>query len=206
MKKELDYNLYKSPGIMFDDNGETFDLTGILCVNRKGEVFVYPRVINGRLIPGKFKKGRPNKTGHTQITVTDNTGKKRFVYIHRLVAFAWLKRESYQTDVLHSDDDPTNNNVTNLRWGTAWDNMQDRWKRNKNPKYKNRLSDEQMIDIYTMGKGRDGIKPRHIYHLFPKISQSVMHTIISGTSSRLKNYIKRNPHILTEKGLNPLKP
>lgn len=205
MKNKYDY--YKSPGLMFDDNGETFDLTNILCVNQRGDVFFYPRVISGTYRNGKFKTGRPNKTGHIQVALTDETGKKRFVYIHRLVAFAWLKREPYHTDVLHNDDNPLNNDVSNLRWGTAWDNMQDRWKRNRNPKYKNRLSDEQMIDVYTMGRGRDNMKPRHIYPHFPTISQSVMHTIITGKSLRLGNYYKRNPDIFEKKGLkSPILP
>lgn len=204
MKKRIDYNLYKSPGIMFDDKGETFDLTDILCINRKGDVFVYPRLLNGKFKSGGFRTGRPNSTGHTQITVTDNNGKKRWIYIHRLVGFAWLKRESYQTNVLHWDDDPTNNDITNLRWGTAYDNMQDRWKRNRNPKYKNRLSEEEMISVYKMGKGKDGMKPRHIYPLFPQISQSVLWTIMSGRSIRLKNYLKRNPEVIDNNGLVPI--
>jgi len=199
---KINYDFYKSPGLMFDDKGETFDLTNILCVNQRGDVFFYPRILNGRYMNGRFKTGRPNKTGHIQIPLTDEAGKKRWVYLHRLVAFAWIPREPYQTYVLHGpDDNPANNNVKNLRWGTKWDNMQDRWERNRNPKYKNRLSDEQMIDVYTMGAGKENMKPRHIYPLFPKISKSVMWTTISGTSQRLINYLQRNPDIIEKNGL-----
>lgn len=205
MTKKLDYNKYQSPGIIFNDRGEQIDLTNVLCINQRGEVFVYPRIVNGKHHKGYFTYGRPNETGHTQIGITDNSGRKHYLYIHRLVAFAWLHREPYHTDVLHMDDDPTNNNVTNLKWGTHYDNMQDMWdKRRKKTKYE-RLTDDEMIQIYTMGKGRDNMKPRHIYRFYPDKNKNTLHPIISGKSKRLINYLQRNPDknpLLCSVGLN----
>jgi len=205
MTKKLDYNRYQSPGIIFNDKGEQIDLTNILCVNQRGEVFVYPRIVNRKHQKGYFTYGRPNKTGHTQIGITDDNNRKHYLYIHRLVAFAWLHREPYHPDVLHLDDDPTNNNVTNLKWDTHYDNMQDMWyKRRKTTKYE-RLTDDEMIQIYIMGKGRDNMKPRHIYKFYPDKNKNTLHPIITGKSKRLINYLQRNPDknpLLCSVGLN----
>ena len=191
---KIDYNLYKTPGIIFDDNGEEFDLTNILCVNQKGDVFKYPRQHKNKFLAGGFAKARPTDKGYLQIGIIDDSGKKRFIYIHRLVGFAWLpNREPYHTDVLHSDDNPLNNDVSNLRWGTTWDNIQDILIRNRAPKGKNRISNVDLMRIYTMGIGRDNMKLRHIQSYFPDVSESVVWSVSKGKSPRLRNYYKNNP-------------
>jgi len=56
-----------------------------------------------------------------------NRSKKEFV--HRLVACAFLGEQPFSgACVLHADDDPNNNSVGNLRWGTRKDNYEDRMK------------------------------------------------------------------------------
>jgi hypothetical protein len=56
-----------------------------------------------------------------------NRSKKEFV--HRLVARAFLGEQPFSNAcVLHADDDPSNNAVANLRWGTRKDNYLDRMK------------------------------------------------------------------------------
>lgn len=51
-------------------------------------------------------------------------GRNRKELVHRLVAGAFLPNNDFPI-VRHLDDNPANNAVTNLAWGTQTDNMQD---------------------------------------------------------------------------------
>jgi HNH endonuclease len=53
-------------------------------------------------------------------------GKTKQFRVHRLVAEMFLPNPTNLPMVLHADDNPKNNHVTNLRWGSAKDNMQDK--------------------------------------------------------------------------------
>lgn len=184
--------VFKSPGVVFNRQGEEFDLTNILLVNKKGDVFILPRQHENRFVAGHFAKIRPNKSNHCQIGIIDNDGKKRFIYVHRLVAHAFLKRESYQKEVMHIDDNPLNNNVENLKWCTQWDNIQDMIYKGRNSTMRNRIADEVMIQIWKMGKGGLNMKAKHIYAIFPTLNRNTIFPMISGKSKRLQNYLKRN--------------
>lgn len=192
---KLNYNeQFRTPGIVFNRKGEVFDLTNILLVNKKGDVFILPRQHNGKFLGGHFAKCRPTKTNHCQISAVDTEGKRRFIYVHRLVAHAWLKREPYQREVMHKDDNPLNNNVKNLKWCTQYENIQDMISKDRNSIIckSNRISDEMMIQIWKMGKGGINMKPRHVYELFPQIPKNTLFPIINGSSARLHNYLKNN--------------
>ena len=54
-------------------------------------------------------------------------GKVKSYRIHRLVAKAFIPNPNNYEWVLHSDDNPRNNTVGNLRWGTPKDNTRDRF-------------------------------------------------------------------------------
>jgi hypothetical protein len=188
---KVNYNeQFKTPGIVFNRQGEVFDLTDILLVSKKGDVFILPRQHNGKFLDGHFAKCRPNKTNHCQISAVDTEGKRRFIYVHRLVSHAWLKRESYQREVMHKDDNPLNNSVENLKWCTQYENIQDMISKNRNSQMKNRISDEVMLQIWKMGKGGINMKARHIFELFPHISKNTLFPILNGSSERLNNYLK----------------
>lgn len=45
--------------------------------------------------------------------------------VHRLVALAFLPNPNNLSDVAHNDGNPSNNNVSNLRWSTHYDNQMD---------------------------------------------------------------------------------
>ena len=65
-----------------------------------------------------------NKYGHCYVDLSHN-GKKTKCLVHRLVAEAFIPNPQHYPIVMHKDDDPTNNEVTNLCWGTAADNLHD---------------------------------------------------------------------------------
>lgn len=75
---------------------------------------------------GYLKSGVPNKTGHHMTHLTSSASKRSGKLVHRLVAEAFIgPQPEGKPLVLHWDDDPDNNQVTNLRWGTSADNQRD---------------------------------------------------------------------------------
>lgn len=77
-----------------------------------------------------------NKNGHLMRTAVSNsgyirtalenpvTGERKNKSIHRLVAETFIPNPDNLPVVMHIDNDPFNNCVSNLRWGTQSDNIQ----------------------------------------------------------------------------------
>ena len=78
-----------------------------------------------------FLKGAPlvardePKTGY-RIVKLSKSGKQKTLRIHRLVMLAFSGQPPEGQEVCHNDGDPTNNELTNLRYGTRSANMYDR--------------------------------------------------------------------------------
>lgn len=67
-----------------------------------------------------------NSRGYLGVRLTVN-GKRMTHPVHRLVAIAFLpKRPSAKHQIRHLDGNPLNNNASNLAWGTAKENAEDR--------------------------------------------------------------------------------
>lgn len=66
-----------------------------------------------------------NRYGHHYTDLIDDNGKKRKCLVHRLVAMAFSNNLTSLPIVMHLDDDPDNNDIMNLRWGTPADNVED---------------------------------------------------------------------------------
>ena len=62
--------------------------------------------------------------GHLDVCLWDN-GRRYHRYIHRLVAETFIPNPYNLPMVRHLDNDPTNNEVENLAWGTQLNNMRD---------------------------------------------------------------------------------
>lgn len=72
---------------------------------------------------GQILKPRQNETtGYLQVNLCRD-GKQRTFRIHRLVAEAWLDNPMGKPEVNHLDEDKTNNDVYNLEWSTAKENI-----------------------------------------------------------------------------------
>lgn len=93
-------------------------------------------------VRGRVLKAHEMPSGHLSLHLTRD-GKPRGFLVHRLVAQAFLgSAPEGKPNVLHSDNAPANNRVTNLRWGTQKENIQDAvdagtadfWGHKKNPK------------------------------------------------------------------------
>lgn len=80
--------------------------------------------INNRYGPGnEYHELRPtlNRRGYPTVCL----GRGNRFLVSRLVAVAFIPNPRNLPIVRHMDDDPLNNNVWNLKWGTQVDNMQD---------------------------------------------------------------------------------
>lgn len=74
----------------------------------------------------RFVYGSPcNNYGHIDVSLRDHNGERVRRYMHRLVAEAFIPNPNGYPEVLHGDDDPSNNCVWNLRWGTQLHNNHD---------------------------------------------------------------------------------
>ena len=90
----------------------------ILAVNPKNTV---TGSTDGRC--GLVLSPRPTPPmGHLQVSIKNDEGKRKMEYVHRLVALAWIKKRPGKELILHRDDDPSNNVVSNLMWGTHYMN------------------------------------------------------------------------------------
>jgi hypothetical protein len=73
---------------------------------------------------GRILKQQSNQKGQLTILLSDNGNDKR-ILVSRLVATAFIENPNKYDVVMHDDDNPKNNNVNNLLWGTQKMNMDD---------------------------------------------------------------------------------
>ena len=100
-----------------------------LYLSNKG-ILARPRYFDeehtdGEMWPVTAHKG--DRHGHLNARWVDDDGIYHEEYIHRLVAEHFIPNDDpeYKKCVLHWDDDPHNNRVENLRWGTQKENFED---------------------------------------------------------------------------------
>lgn len=73
-------------------------------------------------------------SGHVKVRLYDGRdGRKEWRQIHSLVAEAFIGPPPTSSLVLHWNDDPTDNHVENLRYGTYADNQRDAIRNGRNP-------------------------------------------------------------------------
>lgn len=87
-------------------------------VSLVGEVFSLRR--------GKILKARPTKNGYLQVVLYDGNGGRESVFIHRLVASAFLPNPEGKPQVNHKNGTKADNWVGNLEWATASENQRHR--------------------------------------------------------------------------------
>jgi hypothetical protein len=84
---------------------------GLYLVSDQGRV--YSKIKN------RIRKQCLNKAnGYMMLFLVDLKGGKKCVYVHRLVAMAFIKREPGKDIVNHKDENKTNNCANNIEWCT----------------------------------------------------------------------------------------
>lgn len=98
------------------DHGTTRSVDRVV-INSKGR----PRRIKGKVLQPKIHKG-----GYHQV-VLYRDGKPKCFLVHRLMMLAFTEPPlDPDMIVCHRDDNPTNNVLSNLYWGTQVENQDDR--------------------------------------------------------------------------------
>ena len=93
-------------------------LDGKLEVTTEGEVF---KIVNGKNKPAAINYTcRNRKYAVTTLTINN---KQKHLYIHRLIAEAFIPNPHNKPQINHKDGNPRNNKVENLEWVTAKENM-----------------------------------------------------------------------------------
>lgn len=93
----------------------------VMSLPKLGDKITGKTKTNGK--SGKLLSPRKQYQGYWQVGLWIN-GKHKFEYVHRLVAKAFLKSRRGCDVVMHIDDNPSNNDVSNLKWGTHYENSQ----------------------------------------------------------------------------------
>ena len=94
-------------------------------VSDRGRVRSLDRLnARGQKIKGRILKERPLPNGRPRVSIAAG-GRAVDAYVYHLVLDAFIGPRPQGMECLHWDDDPTNNTLENLRWGTRADNMRD---------------------------------------------------------------------------------
>lgn len=72
---------------------------------------------------GKILKPQPNSNGYLRIYLVKDGSPKKYFFIHRLVALAFVENRDGKPHVNHIDSNYLNNRADNLEWVTHSENM-----------------------------------------------------------------------------------
>lgn len=102
---------------------------GMYKVSETGIVKSYDKEVkrfNGiKILKGKIKSIYVEKRKMQYRSVhLSNNGKGKSFRIHRLVAKAFIPNPNNYPNVLHRDNDTSNNCISNLKWGTQKENLE----------------------------------------------------------------------------------
>lgn len=93
------------------------DLGRVKSVSRKDA--------RGRNRKERILQNNPNASGHHQVKLYKD-GNTKYPYVHRMVLEAFVgPPPKEKPNALHCDDDPSNNKLENLRWGSQSENRND---------------------------------------------------------------------------------
>lgn len=90
-------------------------------VSNYGRVCSVDREVKGQLCRGRILRPGPQASGHLTVSLTRYNSKS----VHVLVLESFVGPCPAGCEGLHADDNPKNNWVSNLRWGTRSDNLHD---------------------------------------------------------------------------------
>ena len=87
-------------------------------ISKDGRVFSFTVKSKGKELTQHNHKG-----GYKFVWVHSDDGSRKQLFVHRLVALAYINNEQNKPEVNHLDSNKHNNNVENLEWCTRSENM-----------------------------------------------------------------------------------
>lgn len=103
------------------DGYENYDVSNFGRIRSKQQIFNHYCGCK-RIMPSKIMKPHICERGYYRIGLTNN-GKQRLVFVHRLVAAAFISNPENKPYINHKDCNRLNNNVNNLEWCTQSENV-----------------------------------------------------------------------------------
>ena len=150
---------------------------------------------NGEFIKkGKILKQSENSKGYLRIQLTSNKGQRKRMFVHRLVAQHFVKKEEGKNIVNHLDCNPKNNCYNNLEWTTLKGNSQYMTKLGRNKRTQEWIVNLKKTLQKTLGKKvvRIDMKTKDV-KIYDYLNQTKMDGFVSSSVSKCCNGI-RNKH------------
>ena len=94
-----------------DQFGRVYSVDRVISVNDNGRQYEKP-------LKAKQMKQSVHTKGYKTVSLTKN-GKTKTIFVHRIVAEAFISNENNLPMVNHKDEDKTNNFIENLEWCTV---------------------------------------------------------------------------------------
>lgn len=114
-------------------------------VSENGEVFSF------KFGKAKLLKATENKGGYKIVGLTREKGEKPVsMYVHKLVAEAFIDNDEKGTDVDHIDGNRANNTLSNLRWVTKKGNHQNPIARERHSKANIENADRRPVSKFDL--------------------------------------------------------
>lgn len=96
-------------------------------VSNKGNLISVDRMLKDSRGIARMCRGHKIKLqvakDHLGFRLIDDEGNRKWKYIHQLVALAFIPNPNSYPEVNHIDNNPYNNDVSNLEWCTHYQNM-----------------------------------------------------------------------------------
>lgn len=101
-------------------------------------------------------------TGYKRVCLFDENQNRKYLFVHRLVAFSFIPNEGNKPFINHIDNNPSNNCVNNLEWCTQSENIKHAFNQGRKFNIKGeahpqaKLTDIEVNEIreFAKGKGR----------------------------------------------------
>lgn len=69
-----------------------------------------------------------HKLGYKNVKLTDKNGIRKNLFLHRIIAEAFIENPNNFNIINHKDGDKSNNDINNLEWTSQKDNVNHAWK------------------------------------------------------------------------------
>lgn len=108
----------------------------------------------------KFLKYSKSRIGYLLVFLYTETGKRKTVSVHQIVAKAFIPNPENKPEIDHKDGDKTNNTIENLRWVTHKENCENPLTAMKQKKYiQEKAKHKKSIAAYTLTGNLIGVWP-----------------------------------------------